>query len=493
MTAPGILESLEKYSPDQLLEQIDKTLEHHKLQNWLYGKDYKPNKKQLEFHATGLVAQERAFFAGNRTGKSMSCALEVSKHLTGCYGDDWNGYRYTKPIRSWAAGITNTETHETLKRYYLGDQSTLGFIHPSLIVDRDLQKHIYYIRHISGGVSKLRFKSYEQREGAWQAETLDLIHLDEEPPPKIYSEAVTRTASTSPDHHGMILLSMTPLKGVTSLMLKYMQSVIFDDEGNEVETKKVAPLEVHNSRVYVLASHDDADHLTDKEKKRLYLSYSPEEREARTKGIPSLGSGLVYPVREELYVISPIQIPDYWPRCYGLDFGWHHPTAAVFLAHDQDNDVVYAYAEYAANRMTPQHHAYELIKQGADWMPGAYDYAGEATAATDGANVVDLYKQAGLRSLIPADKRSVSKGIYTILQRMENGKFKVFSNLTKLLTEIRMYSRDENGKINKGNDDLLDAMRYGITTALPIARIKNASINKYKVNNQYSQGAFVRF
>lgn len=234
--------------------------------------------------------------------------------------------------------------------------------------------------------------------------------------------------------------------------------------------------------------------MTQEEKKRLYDSYSPHEREARTKGIPSIGSGLIYPIHESLYVVSPFSIPDHWPRCYGLDFGWHHPTAAVFLAHDQDNDVIYAYAEYAASQLTPQHHAYQLINQGADWMPGAYDHAGEASNQADGSNVVELYEQCGLKSLVPADKRSVNKGIYTILQRMENGKFKVFSNLSKLLTEIRMYARDENGKIKKGNDDLMDAMRYAVVTGIPIARVKTSLMNKWKVTNYTnSEGAFVRF
>jgi hypothetical protein len=244
--------------------------------------------------------------------------------------------------------------------------------------------------------------------------------------------------------------------------------------------------------VYVSATHDDAPHIPQEEKERLSKSYSPHEREARTKGVPSLGSGLIYPIPESQLVVSPFQIPDHWPRCFGMDFGWHN-TATIFLALDQDNDVAYAYAEYLAGHLTPQHHAYHLIKQGADWMPGAYDHAGESATQDDGGNVVELYQQAGIRNWVPADKRSVNKGIYTVLQRMETGKLKIFSTLTKTMTEYRMYARDDNGKVKKGNDHLMDAMRYGVVTGLPIARVKTSTLHKFRIPTHHeSDGGWMR-
>lgn len=474
-------------SSNELLECIGQVIDLQNIQKHINFENYKPNQKQLDFHATGLNAKERAFFAGNRCGKSLCTSVEWCMHLTGNYPAWWNGYRYDKPINIWVAGVTNAETYQSLKKYYIGDVGFEGFIHSSLIVRKEPQKHLYYIQHSSGGISKLRFKSYEQGAEAWQAETLDGVHMDEEPPAKIYSEAVTRTASTSSTHHGMITLSMTPLKGVTTLMLKYMQNVISDENGNEIETKQVAPEEVINSKIYILASHADATHISTEEKKRLYDSYSPHEREARTKGIPSLGSGLVYPVLDESILVAPFTIPEHWPRCFGMDFGWHN-TAAVFIAHDQDNDVAYIYGEYLAGHLTPQHHAFELIKQGADWMPGAYDHAGESATQDYGGNIVDLYQQAGIRNWVPADKRSVNKGIYTVLQRMETGKLKILNTCNKLMTEKRMYSRDDNGNIKKGNDHLMDAMRYGIVTGLPIARLKISVINKYKIQAHTTSG-----
>jgi phage terminase large subunit-like protein len=485
-----MIEELQDLSPQQLLDCFNKAIEYQNIQDHIHFKHYHPNEKQLAFHATGLIAKERAFFAGNRCGKTLCTSAEWCMHLTGNYPDWWNGYRYTKPINIWVAGVTNNETFQTLAQYYVGDLTKEGFIHSSLIVRKETQKHLYYVQHASGGISKIRFKSYEQKADAWQAETLDGVHLDEEPPSKIYSEAITRTLSTSQDHYGQVTCSLTPLKGVTHFMLQYMEKVVVDENGEE-GTERLPPGESNNSRVYILASHEESPHITPEESARILAAYPAYEREARTKGIPSMGSGLVYPVHDSNLLVSPFEIPEYWPRCFGMDFGWHN-TAAVFMAHDQDNDVVYLYGEYLAGHLTPQHHAFELIKQGADWMPGGYDGAGEGAQQDDGGNLVDLYQQAGIRNWTPADKKSVNKGVYTVLQRMETGKLKIFSSLTKLMTELRMYARDDNGKVKKGNDHLMDAMRYGVVTGVPLARVKQSTINKLRMPTQLSGGSWMR-
>jgi hypothetical protein len=45
---------------------------------------------------------------------------------------------------------------------------------------------------------------------------------------------------------------------------------------------------------------------------------------------------------------------------------------------------------------------------------------------------------------------------------MHAGQLKFFNNLTNLYSELRTYRRDENGKIVKDRDHLLDALRYAI-------------------------------
>lgn len=482
-----MIEEFQNLSPEDLLYCYNEAIERQTYDDHIHfrtydGKPFKPNQKQLEYFATGLVARERALIAANRFGKTLSVSLEVAAHLTGIYPDWWNGYRYDRPLNVWVAGISNKETNQNLKTYYVGDVNKLGWIHPSLILDYKPLENLYLIQHSSGGISKLRFKSFEQGREAWQAEKVDIVHPDEEMPYSIYSEALTRTATTAEGDHGMIMPSLTPLKGMTLFLLHFMKREIANDE-----VVNLASGEVHNSIVYVSATHDDADHIPDEEKLRLYNSYSPHEREARTKGIPSLGSGLIYPFMESDLVVSPFDIPDYWPRCFGMDFGWHN-TAAVFLTRDPDNGVTYLYGEYIAGQLTPQSHAVHLLKMGADWMPGAYDGAGESATQDDGGNLVNLYANAGIRNWVPADKRSVGLGLNTVYQLMETGQLKIVSTCVKTMTELRMYARGEDGKVIKGNDHLMDAMRYAVVSGLPIAQVKSSAMNKYKIPISGSTG-----
>jgi hypothetical protein len=191
--------------------------------------------------------------------------------------------------------------------------------------------------------------------------------------------------------------------------------------------------------------------------------------EAREKGIPSLGSGMVYPVAESAIICDPFEIPEFWPRVYGLDFGWTAPTAALFAAHDRDNDVIYFYREYALAELTPQQHATNLLKLEADWMPGVFDPSGLQSSVKDGDKLAQVYHDVGLNYLYKADNAKEA-GIAKTLTRMQNGQLKLFSSLSQTLKELRIYGRDENGIVRKGNDHLMDCMRYVVMSGLSVAR-----------------------
>ena len=92
------------------------------------------------------------------------------------------------------------------------------------------------------------------------------------------------------------------------------------------------------SRSVIRMTIDDAEHYTEEERQAIIDSYPPHEREARVKGIPSMGSGRVFPIPQEQIECDPMPIPDDWAIINGIDFGWDHPTAAVQVAWDRDAD-----------------------------------------------------------------------------------------------------------------------------------------------------------
>jgi hypothetical protein len=56
---------------------------------------------------------------------------------------------------------------------------------------------------------------------------------------------------------------------------------------------------------------------------------------------------------------------------------------------------------------------------------------------------------------------SVEAGLMDMLDRMQSGRFKVFSHLPDWWEEFRLYHRKD-GKVVKENDDLMAATRYAL-------------------------------
>ncbi len=111
---------------------------------------------------------------------------------------------------------------------------------------------------------------------------------------------------------------------------------------------------VVNIRYRRLGSH--APHLGEKEKETLMANIPPYQRDARSKGIPQLGSGAIYPVPESEITVPDMEIPVHWARGYGLDVGWNR-TAAIFGALNRDDDVIYLYSEHYRGQAEPSVHA----------------------------------------------------------------------------------------------------------------------------------------
>ena len=224
------------------------------------------------------------------------------------------------------------------------------------------------------------------------------------------------------------------------------------------------------SKCTIQAGWDDCPHLTEEAKESLLATIPPYQRDARRKGIPTLGAGAIYPLAEEDYLIPDFVIPDHWRRAYGLDVGWNR-TAAVFGALNDDTDILYVYSEHYAGEAIPAVHA-EAIKARGAWIPGVIDPAARGRSQIDGSQLVELYKSLGL-DLDYADN-SVSAGLYEVWQRFVAGKLKVFASCGNLRNELRLYRRDEKGKIVKKNDHAVDSLRYLVKSGLARAIAKPA-------------------
>lgn len=207
---------------------------------------------------------------------------------------------------------------------------------------------------------------------------------------------------------------------------------------------------------------DDVPHLSPNDKAELIASIPPHQRDARSKGIPALGSGVIYPVIEDQWVVDPFEIPRHWPRAFALDVGWNR-TACIWGAWDRDTDTVYEYDEYYVGEAPPQVHA-EAIRSRGSWIPGVIDPASRGRSQVDGRALRDEYAAMGLDLALANNE--VEAGIFAVYRRLQSTRLKAFSTLQNVKSERRLYRRDEKGRIVKERDHLMDAERYLIMSGM---------------------------
>lgn len=418
--------------------------------------DYKPYPKQVEFHAAGAEHRERLLRAGNQLGKTLAAGMELAMHLTGRYPSWWSGRRWERPVVAWAAGITGESTRDNPQRILLGraGEHGTGTIPKEDIIDvssgRGLPGSVdtIRVRHISGGTSQVAFKTYEKGREKWQGETLDIVWFDEEPPEDVYTEGLTRTMATG----GMTCITFTPLLGMSNVVRRFLLE---------------KPVGTYDVQMTI----DDVEHYTPEQKAAIIAGWPAHEREARAKGIPSMGSGRVFPFSEDTLKCPSMVIPDHWPRICGLDFGWEHPSAAVQMAWERDADVLYVTHAYKAREQSPAMFS-AAVKPWGPW-PWAWPHDGGQSAGKFGVGsaqetprLMQLYKDQGL-AMLPENatfedgSNGVEAGIAEMYDRMQTGRFKVFAHLSPWFEEFNLYHRKE-GLIVKEHDDLLAATRYAM-------------------------------
>jgi phage terminase large subunit-like protein len=437
---------------------------------------YTPYGKQLEFHNS--QADERILSGGNQCGKTIAGCMEMSFHATGVYPSWWEGHRIEprvnassgeKEINLWVIGTDSKTVRDSLQSKIIGTEAkdfTDGCLHRDLIDgDRVIKARgvtglvdTVYVRHKSGCMSKIQFRSYEQGRENLQSATVDACYCDEEPPTEVLGEIRARLGATG----GFLFIAFTPLNGMTPLVQEFWS--------RDNPDKFLTCLSVYDS------PHYTPDKLRKLEGK--YSGLSEAERQARMNGIPTMGSGVVYPIDDhELYWDTIGEIPEHWERIGGPDFGrGDHPTALVWVARDPVTDIAYVYDAVKTTRNSIEQNAAIMRKRG-EWIPFSYPHdlmrdsgisvSTDKLKTTEGYRYKQMYEDNGI-TFTPHNAKTeegstrVEVGICEIRQRMLTGRLKVAKHLSEWFKEKQVYRYQEDGKPTKEKDDLLDATRYAI-------------------------------
>jgi hypothetical protein len=158
------------------IEQAGKDMRRYRRMDF-----WTPYPKQLQFFATGRQFRERGLFAGTQLGKTEALAYEKACHLTGLYPPDWPGRKYPGPIKTWAVGENLKMVRDIMQKKLCGEPGNVeafgtGMIPKHLFVGDPIlargEGHAYdtiQVRHKSGGISTLRFRTYQAGRSLYRA------------------------------------------------------------------------------------------------------------------------------------------------------------------------------------------------------------------------------------------------------------------------------------------------------------------------------------
>ena len=530
--APHALADMEQEDRAVVIDTLER--HHVRLGSWLHRTF--PDSGALarggypahaEFMASGRWARVRGMIAANRSGKTMMGAFEITCHLTGLYPDWWTGRRFDGPVRVWAAGKTNDKVRDILQPYLLGDYKTTrgvgsnvtgtGMIpHECIVQDSIVPKQgvpglidTIKVRHVSGGLSTLGVKSFQQGRAAFEGTHQHVVWLDEEPPMDVYNESWTRLTTT----RGLLIFTFTPLDGISDVVKRFMPEVV---ESGVLDAPPYDPVGVAEAELlsanarrqaafvraleaaapgasamagvpdlswglalspqrYVLRLGWDGPipHLTDQMKAEAKAEWPRHEWPARTQGIPVLSEGRIFPYDSEMFVVPPERLGPYWRRCYGFDPGWNY-NGVVFVAHDTTRDVVRIYDEYLGRQAPAAVHA-QVVNRRLPWARGVIDPAARNRSIEDGRRLIEIYREAKM-DVVEAERHTVESGIEEMAGRITSGRLEVSAHCVHWLREYGWYRRDKFGRPVKGDDHLMAATRYVVMSGLRHAVTESQAI-----------------
>jgi len=483
----------------ELLREQEKSVLEHQI-NY-----YDPYAYQLAFHNDS--EKFRCLRAANRIGKTHSGGAELSYHATGLYPEWWQGRRFDKPVKAVCGGKNNEKTRDIIQAALFGDPTDVnawgtGWI-PKKLIGRAMRKpgvpdakyHVL-VKHVSGGYSKISMLAYDMGKETWMAHKADVNWLDEEPPEDILSQAVRSIIDTG----GIIYMTFTPENGTTGVVKMVQDQWSMHEAGWKDVVGDDFIIDTASLHYEFKTKHTRKGrrgHLTKTKIIDAIKAMMPHEIKMRAEGIPLLGTGLVFPYSESDITYEAFDLPAHWPRIAGIDFGYTHHTAVVWMALNPETNTIYIYDAVKINKREINEIAPFLIARPSLWVPIAWPHDGNKNFGM-GGSIQKQYRDYGINLLDdhftnpPKDNQiegtggiQIMPGIVEMANRFNDGRLKVASHLFEWLEEFRNYHHKDN-KIVDRDDDLMAATRYGVQS-IRFAEKENAS-PIYQSGQQDSDG-----
>lgn len=187
--------------------------------------------KHMDVYRMTATHNEVLALGSNRSGKSYMGAYMTVCHTTGIYPTWWEGRRFTEPIVAWIANKGAKDVRDINEKVLLGPPEDLNKRGTGMLPAHRIIKctpktgipngtEFIDVAHVSGGVSRIQSKSFDQGREAFQGTSIPFIWLDEECPDDVYGECLLRTMDCS----GLVVLTYTPIQGLTPLTTEFMNA-----------------------------------------------------------------------------------------------------------------------------------------------------------------------------------------------------------------------------------------------------------------------------
>ena len=422
---------------------------------------YRPMPHQAEFHRDPHM--KKLYAGGFGSAKTYTCGMEFIAHVL----------QIPNAVGLMGAATWGQASDTCLK--FVCDNL------PKKLVARSNQDKVsWYINLVNG--SRISAKAFD-KEGKIRSANLTIVWVEEasEVDYSVIVQLGTRLRNKSGFFKGQdrlkLLLSSNPDVGWLNTEWLMCSDAIYY-HGDVADRYTVDPAR----RDPVISTHISATSAN------IYLPPHYEENLAKNreqwwvnrylKGSFKYTEGLVYPNFTDWF-IEPFEIPDFWKRITGTDFGRRDPTAHLVAALDPINKIIYVYAEVEESLDDrPLDWIVEQIRKVDNFPPYLLAYPhqcdprGRNRDQVSGQTWIDAYREKGIVFQPAQDcdnQGSIAPTIQKVYNYASHGRLKVFNTCRKLKNELSRYKyagREVGDDKNKGevpldkNNHLPDALRY---------------------------------
>lgn len=414
---------------------------------------------QVDF--LNALADTKAFFGGNRSGKTTAGAVAVGFFTTGYYPEWYEGRKWDRPTvgRIFAEDFTKglKVVTKTLKEWLpKSDIIQVRKNNQGAEVE-------WLIKHKDGGISFFDCMTYEQSTDSAEGASQDWIWFDE-PPPRAMYIAATRGLI---DNDGICLFSLTPLK----------EPWLFDEIYNSKNDSVFSVLcDVrHNLQRYNPLSKKMIG-VKEEAIFKYEMKLTEEERESRMHGKFRYLAGRIWKewdrevhtfdrskwIQGKEGVIVDGQPPVHWPRMQLIDPHDRNPHALLWIALDDVGDY-WAYREawlkgyliedVVAHIKKVELGARERIQQRIiDPNFGPKIYANKGLTVRDEFEQAGRQQQYNIRFTFGDDHQELGRKAFANLLRYDSSKplsllnhpkFHVSNDMKECIYQIEHYIWDE--------------------------------------------------